>query len=117
LQVRAEFLAAARGRRVHGPGFTLQHDLKSAQPQAPIRFGFTVTRKVGTATERNRIRRRLREAARQALPGAPGHASGDFVVIGRREALHLRFTALVTGLGKAIGQLASGGGSPARVRS
>jgi ribonuclease P protein component len=117
LRVRAEFLAAARGKRVHYLGFTLQHDWKATPSAAPLRFGFTVTRKVGTATERNRIRRRLREAARQAVATAPNQASGDFVVIGRREALHLSFATLVSGMGRAIGQLAAGGGAPTKTRS
>ena len=48
----------AHGRTV--AGFVLQ-GRDRADDQAPIRFGFTVTKKNGTATERNRIRRRLRE--------------------------------------------------------
>ncbi len=55
----------------------------------PLRFGFTVTKKTGNAPERNRIRRRLREAVRRAGEGLEG-IGGDFVLIGRREALACR---------------------------
>jgi len=58
------------------------------------RFGFTVTRRVGKAVERNRIRRRLKAAI---VGAAAVHARRDFdyVVIARRAALTLPFAALV----------------------
>ena len=54
---------------------------------AAARFGFTVSKKVGTAVERNRVRRRLRDIVRRhaALATLAGH---DYVLIGRRAALH-----------------------------
>ena len=56
----------------------------------PARVGFTVSKKVGNAVERNRVRRRLREIVRRnaALIGENGH---DYVVIGRRAALDMPF--------------------------
>jgi ribonuclease P protein component len=62
LKERADFLAVAGGRKVPAQAFVLQ-----ARPRgdtAPPRFGFTVSRKVGTAVERNRARRILRAAWR-----------------------------------------------------
>ena len=58
-----------------------------------IRFGFTVTKKMGNALVRNRIKRRLREAVRK-LPdvGLPGH---DYVLISRNTAMTREFSALV----------------------
>lgn len=81
LRHRADFLRAARGRKVATPAFILQ--LRDRRDDDPvIRVGFTCSRKVGNAVARNRARRRLREIARQVLPihGAPGH---DYVLIGR----------------------------------
>lgn len=65
------------------------------------RIGFTVTKKVGNAVERNRIRRRLREAVRlsEALSPAP---QTDYVVVARREALAVAFSRLKADLDSAI---------------
>ncbi len=69
-----------------------------------MRVGFTVTKKVGNATVRNRARRRLRAAADRLLPdhGRPGN---DIVLIGRRTTLDRPFTALVDDLETALRRL------------
>ena len=59
LRQRADFLAAAAGARVAVPAFVVQ--LRDRTDAGPARVGFTVSKKVGTAVERNRVRRRLRE--------------------------------------------------------
>jgi ribonuclease P protein component len=101
LKRRAAFKAVAGGRRVSRQGFVLQA-LKvggevdgRAGPRQP-RFGFTVTKKIGNAVVRNRIRRRLREAVRRAETGA--QAATDYVLVARRAALTLQFERLVTDL-------------------
>jgi ribonuclease P protein component len=68
------------------------------------RVGFTVTKKEGCAVERNRIRRRLREAVR--LSGAL-HArdSYDYVVLGRRSALDASFATIVDEMVAAFGRV------------
>jgi ribonuclease P protein component len=76
----------------------------------PARFGFTVTKKIGNAVVRNRIRRRLREAVR--LVGASRAVPGtDYVLIGRRAALTLPFARLVSDLTSGIAALADNGGA------
>jgi ribonuclease P protein component len=66
-----------------------------------LRVGFTVTKRVGHAPERNRIRRRLRAAAALAL--APYRSAGiDLVVIGRRSILKADFISLTGDLDKAM---------------
>lgn len=70
LKKRAEFQAVAAGKRVSRPGFVLQARASTGDRHRPPRFGFTVTRRIGNAVVRNRIRRRLKEAVR--LSGAEG---------------------------------------------
>lgn len=92
LKKRREFLAAREGERRRGPLVLLEVLDRKAPAEAP-RVGFTVTKKVGNAPVRNRVRRRLREAVRLAAAGEmkPGH---DYVVVGRREVLGVEFSAL-----------------------
>jgi ribonuclease P protein component len=70
----------------------------------PPRVGFTVSRKVGTAVERNRARRRLRDVVRlcDAEPFKPGN---DYVLIGRRAALELPFGRLVEDFARALARV------------
>jgi ribonuclease P protein component len=104
LKRRSEFLrVAGAGVRCARPGLVLQ-----AAPGrvvgGPARVGFTVTKKVGDAVTRNRVRRRLRAAAAQVLPGraAPGT---DYVMIGRAATLNRRYSDLVGDLEAALTRL------------
>ena len=82
-----------------------------------MRVGFTVSKKVGNAVERNRVRRRLREVVRLASPSGmqPGY---DYVLIGRRRALELPFDRLVEDFNRALVRVhatpAGSGGGGAR---
>jgi ribonuclease P protein component len=71
--------------------------LRSAENGRPPRFGFTVTKKIGNAVVRNRIRRRLKEAVRLSA-GEVASPGTDYVLIGRRAALSLPFDRLVDDL-------------------
>ena len=100
LKKRADFLAAAKGRREHQRCFVLQARPRGEAADAEAggdlmitdapRFGFTVTKKVGNSVIRNRIRRRLREAVRltELSLTKPNH---DYVLIARIEALTAPF--------------------------
>ncbi|MEL6533077.1 MAG: ribonuclease P protein component [Pseudomonadota bacterium] len=80
LRKRADFLAAARARRVATRGFVLQGRRRSAS--GPARIGYTCSKKVGNAVARNHAKRRLRAIAQAVLPtqAKPGW---DYVLIGR----------------------------------
>ena len=110
LKKRADFLKAAKGQRLHAKCFSLQDGLRSDEPsslnEAP-RFGLTVTKKVGHAVERSRIRRRLKEALRHA-PNLPAQSGHDYVIVARTDVLTAPFTYLMSELGRTLGQLASG---------
>ncbi len=66
-----------------------------------LRFGFTVTKRVGHAVERNRIKRRLRAAVLDAS-GSHADMPADVVVIGRRDALSADYEALVEDIRRAL---------------
>ena len=102
LKKRAEFLAVARGARSARRGFVLQ-SASTDDAEAEPRCGFTVTKKVGNAVVRNRVRRRLKEALRLETErvARPGR---DHVVIGRRESLALPFATLRADLVGAFAQ-------------
>ena len=109
---RADFLAANRGLRVARPGFVLL-----ARPNGGLgkRFGVTVTKKIGNAVVRNRMKRRFRELLRAALPtqGLPDH---DHVLIGREGGIERDFATLREELAAALARAAAGKGDPARSR-
>jgi ribonuclease P protein component len=77
---RQDFIAAAKAVAWGTPGFLLQ--VRRRDDTGAPRVGFTCTKKLGNAVMRNRIKRRLREAARLALPGV-AQPSFDYVLIGR----------------------------------
>lgn len=140
---RRQFLNAAKGKRCNASAFTLQSALSDStapaggsgamKPEArdcpsgvavaparpgcgtPPRFGITVTKKIGGAVARNRIRRRLKEALRGLVP-LPARHGHDYVIVARREALGIPFTLLKESLAKALIHIdrASSSGSTAQ---
>jgi ribonuclease P protein component len=132
LRTRPDFLkVAAEGAKWVTPGLILQARRRpppaaastgvggtgKATAREPIeedevRVGFTVSRKVGNATKRNRARRRLRAAATEVLPelGRPGC---DYVLIGRARTLDRPYAELVEDLRQALGRV---GGKQGRRR-
>jgi len=103
LKVRADFLRAARGVRRNGRGLTLEvcsTPDTAAKPNL-ARIGFTASRKVGGAVERNRAKRRLRAAAAALLP-LYGLEGNDYVLVARRDTLTRGFDALLEDLANAL---------------
>jgi ribonuclease P protein component len=96
---RKDFLAVARGRSRAAEGAVVQ--MQRRDDDGPPRIGFTVTRKVGGAVQRNRIRRRLREAVRLA---AQEHlrAGHDYVIVGRARTGERPFAKLISDIISAI---------------
>ena len=102
LRKRADFLDVATGPRASAAAFVLQ--ARERADTGPSRVGFTVSKKVGNAVERNRVRRRLREVVR--LSDAEGFRPGnDYVLVGRRAALDLPFARLMEDFSRALAQV------------
>ena len=81
LKTRPEFLKAAKAPALARGGVFMQmRPRRDDDPQ--IRVGFTATKKIGGSVERNRAKRRLREAARLLLP-LHGRPACDYVFIAR----------------------------------
>ena len=102
---RADFLFAAAGGRFHSERVTVQGRFRpeggNASSGSGLRIGFTVTKRVGHATERNRIRRRLRAAALDAGLSRADMPL-DVVVVARRETLAAAYEDLVEDLRRAL---------------
>ncbi len=102
LRQRADFLAVANGARAGSAAFVLQS--RRRDDDGPVRVGFTVTKKHGTATERNRIRRRLRELVKR-LDVITMRPHSDYVLVGRRAALTCDFATMLDDLRSALHRL------------
>lgn len=85
------------------PGFVLLVSDR-ADGDSAKRVGFTVTKKIGGAVVRNRMKRRLRALARELLPQG-GFAGSDHVLIGRAGGIERDFGLLREELERALGKL------------
>jgi ribonuclease P protein component len=103
IKKRSDFLAANRGKRYAAPGFVLLvFDRRDDDPAK--RVGITITKKVGNAVVRNRMRRRFRELARQLLDNH-GKAGADHILIGREGGIERDFVMLREEMVKALDKL------------
>lgn len=110
LSRRADFLAANRGLRVARPGFVLLVNPNSVET---TRFGITVTKKIGNAVVRNRMKRRFRALLRELLP-SHGLVATDHVLIGRDGGVERDYAKLRDELSIALTRAAAGKGDPPR---
>ena len=105
LRQRADFLAAASGIKVSASAFMLQ--ARRRADDGPVRFGLTVSKKVGNAVERNRVRRRLREMVRLTA-GNRTRSGHDYVLVGRRAALKVPFERMTKDFDVALRRVHAG---------
>ena len=112
LTKRADFLAANKGLRNARVGFVL---LTRPNGNEGVRYGITVTKKIGNAVVRNRMKRRFRELLRDALPGR-GLPDHDHVLIGRAGGVERDFQTMAQELDVALERAAKGKSDPRRAR-
>lgn len=111
---RSDFLAANSGLRVARPGFVLLVKSNGGPTDGKgKRYGITVTKRIGNAVVRNRMKRRFRALLRKYLPelGLPDH---DHVLIGRDRGVERAFSSLDSELAEALKRAAAGKGDPPR---
>jgi len=111
LRKRVQFLAAAQGPSCARGSVMIQQLPQPGRPQ--IGVGFTATKKIGGAVERNRAKRRMREAARQLLP-LHGEACHDYVFVARNGLIHRPWARLLDDVKTALLSLAAGRADPPR---
>jgi ribonuclease P protein component len=102
---RPQFLAAAKGVS-EARGAVVVQRLDRQDGVTTVRLGFTATRKVGNAVIRNRAKRRLREAARAAVPllAVPG---SDYVFVARMGTADRPWDRLLDDVKSALTRLAT----------
>lgn len=86
------------------PGFVLLVRVRGDGDPRP-RLGITITKKVGNAVVRNRMRRRFRALAAEVFP-ARAMAGADHVLIGRAGGIERPYATLRDELAKALAKLA-----------
>lgn len=118
IRKRREFLLVqSQGRRVAARNFLFffrarlgPQDLSmrsgTSNVALPTRFGITVTRKVGNAVMRNRIKRVVREGCRQLAPSLP--AGLDLVIVAKSSATACGLLQVRAELGDLLGRMGGG---------
>lgn len=100
LKKRADYLALRQGARAQAASFLMTRRRRNDE-SALVRVGLTVTKKLGGAVRRNRIRRRLREAVKEIFPhfAEPGC---DYVLIARGPAFDRAWGDLLDDVKRAL---------------
>jgi ribonuclease P protein component len=106
IKKRSDFLWVRGGHRWNAAAFVLEARTRQnvADAECPARFGFTVSKKVGGAVVRNRLRRRLR-ALTGALNPDQARPGFDYVLIARAAAVDRSFSDLKADLDQALARV------------
>jgi ribonuclease P protein component len=124
LKKRAEFLRLRGGARFATPSFVLETRPRvagSGRPETPaekacVRFGYTVTKKLGGAVVRNRIRRRLKAAVSVVAPER-ALANHDYVLVARLAAFDREFVEIKKDLERALHRVHHPAAAPVKGKS
>lgn len=111
LKRRSEFQRVRGGVRSQRTCLVIEGRGRGEGEQGSARFGFTITRKLGNAVVRNRIRRRLK-AAIAGLGSDAGRAGCDYVIVARQGIAELAFPELTGELAAALAHVNRGLANP-----
>lgn len=107
LKKRSDFLRLRSGKRISTKSIVVEAKAIEGLNERPgPSVGYTVTKKVGNAIVRNRIKRRLRACVSQVFPDK-SKSNYDYVIIGKKAALTRNFTSILKDLEQALDQLHS----------
>lgn len=120
LRKRADFLALRQAPSITTPSFRIACALRNNQDigdtpdnragkKPDIRVGYTITKKIGNAVTRNRIRRRLKNVVARIFP-LQAEPNADYVVIAYAKAVDRPFDQLLRDMEKAVLALKAGKG-------
>ena len=119
LKNRSEFLRLRKSPRFSSDCFIVQGEANNNENSTDIKglkVGYTVTKKVGNAVERNRIKRRLKHAMVQAMPhstmGQDNNSNelcAQINIIAHRKTLNAPYKTLISNLTKGIDRIVSKG--------
>ncbi|MGL5784312.1 MAG: ribonuclease P protein component [Alphaproteobacteria bacterium] len=114
MKKRRQFLAVSGGKKWVAPAFILQKGQAASSDTTPS-FGFVVTRKMGKAVVRNRVRRRFKEAIRGLLKEGFPVQLAHYVCVARGEAREISFPVLLEQLRRAFAFLRGGSKRPREI--
>lgn len=118
LKTSGEFKRVRGGARWSSPAFVLEGKMRPAAEATGggPRFGFTITKKLGKAVIRNRIRRRFKAIVR-GLDPAMTRDTYDYVVVARAEALAHPYATIEDEFRRALAKIARSDGGRRDARS
>ena len=106
LKSRKDFIKIQRsGNKIVSPSFVIQN-LKNVENENPSRFGFTASKKVGGAVQRNKAKRRMRSIVYE-LKNIFEEFGHDYVLIARKETVYKKYSKIKNDLLKAVKKLSN----------
>ena len=107
LRRRSDFVRVQKSAlRWVTPGFVVVCEpVEADRILLPTQIGFTITKKIGNAVVRNRIRRRFRSLTREILPAFPNLHGWTIILLARHDALTRDYTLLGKDLRWALRKL------------
>jgi len=106
LKSRKDFLRVqSSGNKIVSSSFIIQN-LKNVENETPSRFGFTASKKVGGAVQRNKAKRRMRSLVYE-MKNIFEQLGQDYVLIAKKETVNKKYSEIKNDLLKAVKKLST----------